>query len=56
MPLFNSPLACHLLPGLLQAIGREVVHVAGVPERIGALLIFSELKKSLVVSGFEPQP
>ena len=28
----------------------------GVPERIGALIIFSELKKSLVMSGFKPRP
>ena len=28
----------------------------GVPERIGALMMFSELKKSLVVSEFKPLP
>ena len=53
---FTSPLTSQLFLGLLQAIGSERVHSAGVAERIGALIVFSELKKSLVVSGFEPRP
>ena len=42
---FTSPATSHLFPGLLQAIGGEKVLAAGVPMRIGALIIFSELKK-----------
>ena len=38
-----SPLTNQLFPGLLQAIGRERVHVVGVPERIGALKNFGRI-------------
>ena len=33
---FTSPVKSQLFPGLHQAIGRERVHMAGVPERMGA--------------------
>ena len=49
-------LFCNKFPGLQKAIGREGVHAAGVPVRMEALIIFSELKKSCVMSRFEPLP
>ena len=58
-PSFTSPIASRLFPGLLQAIERkrerERVHATEVLERIGALIIFVELKKSFIMSGFKPQ-
>ena len=54
---FTSPATNYLFPGLLKAIGAiEIVHVVGIPESIEDLIIFTELKKSLVVSRFDPQP
>ena len=45
---FNSLITKHRFPGLLQAIGRKIVHAAGIPKRIEIE------KKSLVISGYEP--
>ena len=54
--LFSSHVTNHLFSRLLQVIGRERLQVAGVPERIRALIICSELKNYLVVFRFEPRP
>ena len=55
IPLITSPETSHLFPGLLQAIGRERVHVAGGTREDRSTNYFSELKKSFVISFCKPR-